>query len=94
MNLSVKVGKVRRVGTKADSNYFLPSIFGRILIYHPHLDVLLYLDPSYLFRRLTTVGCRLTITLGFGVVMSHSSNGIINKLAQIYLCSGIKTLDI
>lgn len=58
-------------------------MFGRMLIYLPHLDVWLYLEPSYLFGRLTTVGCRPTITLGFGVVTIHSRNGIMYRLAQI-----------
>lgn len=79
----MRVGKVRRVGRKTDSNSFLPSIFGRILIYLPHLDVLLYVDPSSLLRRSTTVGCRPTIILGFGAVMICSRNGTVNKLAQI-----------
>ena len=98
MNLRRRVGKVTRVGAKADSNYFLPSMFGRILLCLPHLDVLLYLEPSSLLGRLTTVGCIPTITLGFGVVMIHSRNDIVNRLAQILkkfrLFSRIQTLNI
>lgn len=67
---------MRRVGTKADNNSFLPSSFGRILIFLLHLAVLLFLDPSFLFRRLISVGCRPTITLGFGAILIHSRKAL------------------